>query len=465
MMTSRQVKRIESTTRSPVYSLLSETLDGLPTVRAFAAQHRFQQMFVDTQNENIRAFFTYIASARWLGYARAIFFCISSFLENDLLIAKHNYIGSAWTPWEAPFWPSLHLRVWPVGLLNRYDRHPGLVGFSLSYVIQFLSQLQWAVRQTVEVEITFISVERMLSYTKLAPEAPCITSLRPPQLWPDHAEVQFINMSLTYPGTSDPVLKNININIKPHEKIGIVGRTGAGKSSLLTSLFRLIESEPAGSIRIDGISTSELGTYDLRSRLSIIPQEPFLFKGNLRFNLDPFNEYDDLAIWRVLEATELKRKIERMPGGLETAVTENGKNFSVGERQLISLCRAILRNARLVVMDEATANIDLASDRLIQRSIHTYFRNATVLTIAHRLNTVIGDYDRILVLEAGEVVEFGEPHELLQREDGWLTHMVKQTGPESERELRNVAEALWKRTHCVEESSQDITDVPVDGQK
>ncbi|RUO95743.1 putative multidrug resistance-associated protein lethal(2)03659-like protein, partial [Jimgerdemannia flammicorona] len=296
---------------------------------------------------------------------------------------------------------------------SRSTQSPGLVGFSLSYVIQFLSQLQWAVRQTVEVEITFISVERMLSYTKLAPEAPCITSLRPPQLWPDHAEVQFINMSLTYPGTSDPVLKNININIKPHEKIGIVGRTGAGKSSLLTSLFRLIESEPAGSIRIDGISTSELGTHDLRSRLSIIPQEPFLFKGNLRFNLDPFNEYDDLAIWRVLEATELKRKIERMPGGLETAVTENGKNFSVGERQLISLCRAILRNARLVVMDEATANIDLASDRLIQRSIHTYFRNATVLTIAHRLNTVIGDYDRILVLEAGEVVEFGEPHELL----------------------------------------------------
>ncbi|ORX94321.1 P-loop containing nucleoside triphosphate hydrolase protein [Basidiobolus meristosporus CBS 931.73] len=417
MLTSRQVKQIESTTRSPVYSLLSETLDGLATIRAFGAQERFFDMFIDAENENCRAFFMYLCSARWLGFRLDIL------AATFLTITAFASVGA------------------------RDTQSAGLVGLSLSYVLQLMGQLQWAVRQSIEVEITFVSVERMLSYTKLLPEGPRVTDVRPPKDWPQNAEVEFKEMSLTYPGSDKAVLQDINLKIRRHEKIGVVGRTGAGKSSLLTALFRLIEASPSGCIVIDGIPISDLGLHDLRKAISIIPQEPFLFKGTLRFNLDPFNEHDDQSVWKALELAELKDTVCKLPSGLDTPVTENGKNFSIGQRQLLSLTRAILRNTKLLVMDEATANVDLQSDRFIQRSIHTCFEHATVLTIAHRLNTVIGDYDRILVLDQGKVMEFDEPWVLLQNENGWLSGMVRSTGPESERELRSVARKQWERVH------------------
>ncbi|KAK9692619.1 hypothetical protein K7432_014250 [Basidiobolus ranarum] len=417
MLTSRQIKQIESTTRSPVYSLLSETLDGLATIRAFSEQDRFLDMFIAAENENCRAFFMYLCSARWLGF------------RLDTLAATFLTITAF------------------ASVAVRETQSAGLVGLSLSYVLQLMGLLQWAVRQSIEVEITFVSVERMLSYTKLLPEGPRVTDVRPPKGWPQNAEIEFKEMSLTYPGSDKTVLRNINLKIRRHEKVGVVGRTGAGKSSLLTALFRLIEASPSGCILIDGIPISDLGLHDLRNAISIIPQEPFLFKGTLRFNLDPLNEHDDQSVWRALELAELKESINRLPQGLDTPVTENGKSFSIGQRQLLSLTRAILRNTQLLVMDEATANVDLQSDRFIQRSIHTCFRDATVLTIAHRLNTVIGDYDRILVLDQGEVMEFDEPWVLLQDEKGWLSDMVRSTGPESERDLRTVARQQWERVH------------------
>ncbi|KAK9764427.1 hypothetical protein K7432_008067 [Basidiobolus ranarum] len=417
MLTSRQIKQIESTTRSPVYSLLSETLDGLATIRAFSAQDRFLDMFITAENENCRAFFMYLCSARWLGFRldilAAIFLTITAFAS----------------------------------VAARQTQTAGLVGLSLSYVLQLMGQLQWAVRQSIEVEITFVSVERMLAYTKLQPEGPRTTDTRPPKDWPIDAQVEFRNMSLTYPGSDKPVLQDINLSIKRHEKIGVVGRTGAGKSSLLTALFRLIETSPSGCIVIDGVPISDLGLHDLRKAISIIPQEPFLFKGTLRFNLDPFSEHDDQSIWKALELAELKDTVGKLTSGLDTLVTENGKNFSIGQRQLLSLTRAILRNTRLLVMDEATANVDLQSDRFIQRSIHTCFEHSTVLTIAHRLNTVIGDYDRILVLDQGKVMEFDEPWNLLCNKQGWLSDMVRSTGSESELELRRIAKQQWERVH------------------
>ncbi|ORY02314.1 P-loop containing nucleoside triphosphate hydrolase protein [Basidiobolus meristosporus CBS 931.73] len=417
MLSSRQIKQIESTTRSPVYSLLSETLDGLSTIRAYGAQNRFINMFINAESENSRAFFMYICSARWLGFRLDILATVF------LTVTAFASVGA------------------------RSTQSAGLVGLSLSYVLQLMGILQWAVRQSIEVEITFVSVERMLSYTKLPPEGPRVTDVRPPKNWPQDASVEFRGMSLVYPGSDKAVLQNINLEIRRHEKIGVVGRTGAGKSSLLTALFRLFEASPSGSISIDGIPISDLGLHDLRKAISIIPQVPFLFKGTLRFNLDPFNEHDDQALWRALELAELKDTVCKLNAGLDTEVADNGKNFSIGQRQLLSLTRAILRNTKLLVMDEATANVDLQSDRFIQRSIHTCFEQATVLTIAHRLNTVIGDYDRILVLDQGRVVEFDEPWILLQKENGWLAGMVRSTGPESERELRAVAKRQWEQRY------------------
>ncbi|KAF9172456.1 hypothetical protein BGX21_005723 [Mortierella sp. AD011] len=441
--TSRQVKRIDSQTRSPIYSQLSETLDGLTSVRAFDVGERFLARFTDAQETNGRAFFTYLICARWLGF------------RLDVLSA-------------------LFLGVTAVACVAvRDSQQASLVGLALSYVTQLSGELQWAVRQSVEAAILMVSVERMMEYAQVAPEESERRRTNPdgssvvPNGWPSEAKVTFTDMSLTYPRGEGPVLKNISLDFKAGERIGIVGRTGAGKSSLIGALFRLVETttgDPAhrGGITIDGVDISQIGMHDLREKMAIIPQEPFLFRGTLRFNLDPFSQHQDVDIWAALEAAELKRMAEGLEGGLDAIVDDNGKNFSIGERQLLSLARAVLRRSKIIVMDEATANVDLQSDRMIQRAIHTQFQGATVFTIAHRLNTVIGDYDRILVLDQGRVMEFDEPWVLLNRpagelkpgetggaagSGGWLRRMVADTGAENEAALRQVAKEQWERQH------------------
>ncbi|KAJ1925118.1 hypothetical protein IWQ60_004759 [Tieghemiomyces parasiticus] len=426
MLANRVIKRIESASRSPVYSTLSETLDGLGTLRAFGAGRHFSARFGAALDQNSRAYFVFIGASRWLGFR--LDFMSAMFLTLAAFVTVTGRAGS----------------------------NPNLVGLGLVYIIQLLGLLQWMVRQTTEVEILFVAVERMMAYVGLpseeksgaaGPLAPpsALTSkpVVPPPAWPDQGAIEFKSLSLRYPGSTAPVLHNISFTARPAEKIGVVGRTGAGKSSLLTALFRLTEPYPAGCIWIDGVDISALGLRALRRRLAIIPQEAFLFHGTLRFNLDPFDQHSDAEIWDALAMCELKPAIERLPDRLESVVTENGKNFSVGERQLFSLCRAVLRRARVIIMDEATANVDLSTDRLIQQTIHTQFAHATILTIAHRLHTVIGDYDRILVLDRGEVQEYGDPWELLQNPHGWLTDMVAKTGPTSAAELRAAAHRKW----------------------
>jgi ATP-binding cassette, subfamily C (CFTR/MRP), member 4 len=297
-----------------------------------------------------------------------------------------------------------------------------------------------------------VSTERVFEYTHLPSEAATETDVKAPKGWPTQGKLQIKNMSLTYPNLKDsstplpPVLKNISVEFEAGIKIGILGRTGAGKSSFLQALFRIVEPTPEKSIIIDDIAMSDLGLADLRSNLSIIPQEPFCFKGTLRFNLDPFKKHTDEELWTVLEAVELKVTIEATAEKLETAVLENGSNWSVGERQLICLARAILRNTRFIVLDEATSNVDIRTDQLIQNAIRSeggLFSNATVLTIAHRLNTVI-DYDKILVLEAGEVAEYGSPWELLEKnpEDptAWFLRLVNEMGEDAKQVLIKVAQ-------------------------
>ncbi|KAI8903008.1 P-loop containing nucleoside triphosphate hydrolase protein [Globomyces pollinis-pini] len=423
LQTSRQVKRMESVTRSPIYSSIPSTLEGLSTIRALRAEDRFKARFVEDQNENSRVYFSYLSCNRWFGFRLDL---LASFIVSLAIFSC-------------------------IFLRNTFQLSPGILGLVLSYLIQLTGSLQWCVRQSCEVENLMVSTERVYEYTGLDSEANEETEASVPNGWPSQGKVEIRNMSLTYPNLQDPskpgslVLKKLLVTFEPGTKIGIVGRTGAGKSSFLQALFRLVEPSPQDSVYIDDISTSSLGLRTLRSSISIIPQDPFCFKGTLRFNLDPFDKYSDSQIWDALRAVELHATVDKLPDKLESAVAENGSNWSVGERQLICLARAILKNTKLIVMDEATSSVDMNTDKLIQRAIRAkggLFSNSTVLTIAHRLNTVI-DYDKILVLEAGEIVEFGTPKELIIKDvndpTAWFARMVQQMGPEARNVLINLA--------------------------
>ncbi|TPX36897.1 hypothetical protein SeMB42_g06983 [Synchytrium endobioticum] len=403
---SRPVKRLESISRSPVYSAVPSTLEGLPVIRALGATDQLFSRFVDLQNNNTRMWLTFLTAARWFGFRidtmSALFMTSVTFLA--------------------------------VALRDNLSLPPGLIGLMLSYCLQLIGLGQWCFRQKAETETLMTSVERILELTELASEPqPSTDDLKPSWDWPQAGHILLKDLRLTYPNADVEVLKGISAELQPGSKVGIVGRTGAGKSSVLQALFRLVEPN-ADSIIIDGLSVTKMSLVDLRSRISIIPQEPFCFKGTLRFNLDPFNQVDDLRLWQALEAVELKKTVEELPGKLDEPVSENGSNFSVGERQLIALTRAILRNSRIIVMDEATSNIDLYTDNLIQSAIRRkggLFSRSTVITIAHRIGTII-DFDQLMVLDAGRLVEFGKPIDLLrQREHSWFGRMVTEMGPEA----------------------------------
>uniref|UniRef100_A0A3Q4I1A9 ABC transporter domain-containing protein n=1 Tax=Neolamprologus brichardi TaxID=32507 RepID=A0A3Q4I1A9_NEOBR len=265
------------------------------------------------------------------------------------------------------------------------------------------------------------SVERVVEYTELKNEGPWETQQHPPSDWLSQGMITFDRVNFFYNTDGPPVLKEISATFH----VGIVGRTGAGKSSLVSALFRL--AEPQGKIYIDGVVTSEIGLHDLRQKMSIIPQDPVLFTGTVRTNLDPFNQHRDEDLWKALEEVQLKSVVEELPGKLEAVLAESGSNFSVGQRQLVCLARAILRKNRILIIDEATANVDPRTDELIQKTIRDKFEECTVITIAHRLNTII-DSDRILVLESGTIQEFDHPFTLLQNKEGALYRMVQQTG-------------------------------------
>ncbi|KAM4788293.1 ATP-binding cassette sub-family C member 4 isoform 6-T6 [Cyanocitta cristata] len=361
--TSRDIKRLESTTRSPVFSHLSSSLQGLWTIRALKAEERFQKLFDAHQDLHSEAWFLFLTTSRWfavrLDAICAIFVIVVAF--GSLLLAK---------------------------TLNA-----GQVGLALSYAITLMGTFQWGVRQSAEVENLMISVERVMEYTELEKEAPWETNKHPPTEWPNQGMIAFENVNFTYSLDGPLVLRHLSVLIKPKEKVGIVGRTGAGKSSLIAALFRL--AEPEGRIWIDNYLTSELGLHDLRKKISIIPQEPVLFTGTMRKNLDPFNEYTDEELWNALEEVQLKEVVEDLPNKMETQLAESGSNFSVGQRQLVCLARAVLKKNRILIIDEATANVDPRTDELIQKTIRETFAHCTVLTIAHRLNTII-DSDRIM---------------------------------------------------------------------
>lgn len=302
-----------------------------------------------------------------------------------------------------------------------------------------ISSLQWGMRQWSELENQMTSVERILEYTKLEKEPERKPNENLPIDWPSQGAIEFKDVKLKYNDNEPLVLKGLKFNVHPKEKIGIVGRTGAGKSSTISALFQLYPVD--GSIVIDNINATELPLEQVRSKISIIPQEPVLFSGTMRKNLDPFEEYSDEVLWNALEQVELKETIAELPAGLNSPVTEGGTNFSVGERQLVCLARALIRNNKILVLDEATANVDPHTDALIQNTIREKFADCSVLTIAHRLNTVM-DSDKILVMDAGKVREFDHPYLLLQDTKGFLFNMVEATGTSTSKNLKRIAEEV-----------------------
>eukprot|EP01086_Lenisia_limosa_P016668 TRINITY_DN6661_c0_g1_i1.p1 TRINITY_DN6661_c0_g1~~TRINITY_DN6661_c0_g1_i1.p1 ORF type:complete len:329 (-),score=88.53 TRINITY_DN6661_c0_g1_i1:3-968(-) len=282
------------------------------------------------------------------------------------------------------------------------------------------------------------AVERVHEYNNMDQEAPLvIDNYRPTPEWPAVGALEVSNLNMRYRPGLDLVLKDLNFKIAGGEKIGICGRTGSGKSSLMIALFRLVEPVEGSEVQIDGMKASELGLNDLRSRLSIIPQDPVIFSGTVRYNLDPLDLYDDDTIWLALERVMLKDAIVAM-GGLSSQVAEFGENFSVGQRQLICLGRALLRDSRVIMLDESTAAVDVETDHLIQSTIRTAFADRTVLTIAHRLNTII-DSDRVMVLGDGNILEFDTPGRLLENQEGVFTSLVNETGAASAKHLGAIA--------------------------
>uniref|UniRef100_A0A8D2LF88 ATP binding cassette subfamily C member 3 n=1 Tax=Varanus komodoensis TaxID=61221 RepID=A0A8D2LF88_VARKO len=394
--TSRQLKRLESISRSPIYSHFSETVTGASVIRAYKREKSFVYISDTKVNDNQRSYYPGIVSNRWLG-------------------VRVEFVGNCVVFFAALF-----------AVLSKNNLSPGLVGLSVSYALQVTLSLNWMVRMTSDLESNIVAVERVKEYSETETEAPwIIEGKRPPDDWPTQGEVQFANYSVRYRKGLDLVLKDLSLNVKGGEKVGIVGRTGAGKSSMTLCLFRILEAVE-GEIKIDGLRIADIGLHDLRSKLTIIPQDPVLFSGTLRMNLDPFNKYSDEEIWNALELSHLKRFVSSQPTMLDYECAEGGENLSVGQRQLVCLARALLRKTRILILDEATAAIDLETDDLIQMTIRTQFEDCTVLTIAHRLNTIM-DYTRVLVLDKGTIAEFDTPSRLIASR-GIFYGMAKDAG-------------------------------------
>nr|XP_039268765.1 multidrug resistance-associated protein 4-like [Styela clava] len=414
LKTSRDIKRLEGSTRSPVFSLLSSTLQGLTTVRAFRVQDTFEKKFHERQNLHSSAWYLFLCGGRWLGVRLDLLSAIFITTVTFMCLITISFI----------------------------DVDPGQVGLSLTYCITLLGMFQWGVRQSTEVENLMTSVERVQQYYSIPSEAADEKpDKKPPASWPNLGIITFDRVSFAYYSGGPDVLKKVRFNVKSQEKVGIVGRTGAGKSSLISALFRLSELT-SGEIYIDGIAITPLGLNDLRRALSIIPQDPILFTGTMRRNLDPFTQYSDEDLWDSLEQVQLREVVESLPLKLDSELAESGSNFSVGQRQLVCLARAILKKSKILVIDEATANVDLRTDRLIQVTIREKFKYCTVLTIAHRIHTII-DSDRVMVLDAGKVIEFDHPHTLLRNYETMFSKMVETTA-NGAAVLKKMAEEAYK---------------------
>ncbi|XP_055837482.1 multidrug resistance-associated protein 1-like [Episyrphus balteatus] len=390
---SRQLMRLESVTRSPIYSHFSETVTGVSTIRAYEVQKTFIQTSDDRVDLNQLCKYPSVIANRWLA--------IRLEMVGNLIILFASLFAVLGNQTNA-----------------------ALVGLSVTYSLQITQALNMLVRLTSDIETNVVAVERIQEYGGVKQEAPWVLeNVKTPEGWPQTGRVVFEDYMIRYRPGLDLVLKGVSFDIAGGEKVGIVGRTGAGKSSLTLGLFRIIEAA-GGHITIDGIEISTLGLHMLRSRLTIIPQDPVLFSGTLRMNLDPYQISSDNDIWTALELAHLKSFVKETAGGLNYEINEGGENLSVGQRQLVCLARALLRKTKVLILDEATAAVDLETDDLIQKTIRSEFKDCTVLTIAHRLNTIL-DSDKVIVLDKGQIIEFDSPTNLLENKNSSFYSMAK----------------------------------------
>lgn len=419
-MSYRELKRLDSVSRSPIYALLGETLDGVLTIRAFEAGKSLSGRMVNMLDIQQTAYYLTFVAANWLSIRLEFAGTMIVMCACLVAVMGHNHFGGN-------------------------EQFAGLAGLSISFALSITGTLNWSVRMASDMEGNFVAVERIQQYSSIPGEAPRSTQSDETLAinWPVEGRIEFINVKLAYRPGLPLVLKGLNIIIPAKSRVGVVGRTGAGKSTLMVALLRIVELH-GGSIEIDGIDIKSVGLKKLRSMIAVIPQDPVLFSGNIRSNLDPFHEYDDARLFEVLDHVGLhapKEKIssklslsslgtEIKAGGrtqpiksLSEEVSAGGNNFSVGERQLIVIARAMLTGASIVIMDEATASVDADTDARIQRVFRSEFNSATCITVAHRLNTIM-DSDFVLVMDDGRAEEFDKPSVLLSKENGIFKSLV-----------------------------------------
>uniref|UniRef100_A0A0D3CFM4 ABC-type xenobiotic transporter n=1 Tax=Brassica oleracea var. oleracea TaxID=109376 RepID=A0A0D3CFM4_BRAOL len=384
LASSRELTRLDSITKAPVIHHFSESIAGVMTIRSFRKHELFRQENVKRVNDNLRMDFHNNGSNEWLGF-------------------RLELIGS----WVLCI-SALFMVMLPSNVIK-----PENVGLSLSYGLSLNSVLFWAIYMRCFVENKMVSVERIKQFTDIPAESEWESKENlPPSNWPFPGNVHLEDLKVRYRPNTPLVLKGITLDIKGGEKVGVVGRTGSGKSTLIQVLFRLVEPS-GGRIIIDGIDICNLGLHDLRSRFGIIPQEPVLFEGTVRSNIDPTDQYSDEEIWKSLERCQLKDVVATKPEKLDSLVVDSGENWSVGQRQLLCLGRVMLKRSRLLFLDEATASVDSQTDSVIQKIIREDFESCTIVSIAHRIPTVM-DCERVLVIDAGKAKEFDSPTRLLE---------------------------------------------------
>ncbi|XP_077424342.1 ATP-binding cassette sub-family C member 8 isoform X4 [Vanacampus margaritifer] len=394
---SRDLQQLEDSTQLPLLSHFSETVEGLTTIRALRYEPRFRQRLLQFTDANNIASLFLTAANRWLE-------------------VRMEYIGTCVV---------LVAAVASITNSLNDDLSPGLVGLGLTYALMVSNYLNWMVRNLADMEVQLGSVKRINGLLKTEPEnyEGLLTLSQVPDGWPQRGEIQIQNLSVRYDATLKPVLKNVHAHINPGQKVGICGRTGSGKSSFSLAFFRMVDMFE-GRIVIDDVDIAKLPLQTLRSRLSIILQDPILFSGTIRFNLDPEMKATDEMLWEALEIAQLKPVVKSLPGGLDANVTEGGENFSQGQRQLFCLARAFVRKSSILIMDEATASIDMATESILQKVVMTAFADRTVVTIAHRVHTIL-NADLVIVMKRGVILEYDEPQALLAKEDSIFASFVQ----------------------------------------